>query len=91
MNIRKEYDKYSKIKLLLNTKEPSRTKTKVLGKLKGINILDCINKIEDESFKLEVLESDVKYEVKGKNNVLENKIQKIYIFGYKERLELMNN
>ena len=61
LNIRKEYYKYTKIKLLLNTKELSRIKSKVLGKLKGINILECIKKIEDESFKLEVLEFDIKY------------------------------
>ena len=91
LNIRKEYDKYSQIKLLLNTKELSRIKSKVLGKLKGINILECIKKIEDESFKLEVLESDIKYIVKCKNIKLENRIQKIYIFGNQERLELMNN
>ena len=48
-------------------------------------------KIEDKSFKLEVLESDNKYSVKCKNNKIENRIQKIYIFGNKERLELINN
>ena len=36
MNIRKEYDKFNKIKLLLNTKELSRIKSKVLGKLKEL-------------------------------------------------------
>ena len=91
LNTRKEHDKHTKIKLSLNSKELSRIKTKVLGKLKGINVLECINKIEDESFKLEVLESDVKYLIKSKNNELENRIQKMYIFGNKERRELMNN
>ena len=29
--------------------------------------------------------------IKNKNNVLENRVQKIYIFGNKERLELIVN
>ena len=92
INIIEEFRKYTKCKLLLNNKEISRIKCQLLGKFKGITILECLEKIKNNEYDLEIMSEDVKYDIKLKNsNKITERKQKIIIFGNKSRLNLMNN
>ena len=91
INIIEEFRKYTKSKLLLNSKEISRIKCQILGKLKGITILECLEKIKCQEFELEVMCEDVKYEIEiKKDNTSQERKQKIIIYGNKFRLNLKN-
>ena len=90
INIVEEFRKYTKCELLLNNKEISRIKCKILGKYKDITILECLDKIINEGYDLEIMSEDVKYDIKLKNsNKITERKQKIIIFGNKSRLNLM--
>ena len=89
-NIIDEFRKYTKNEILLNNKEISRIKCKILGKLKNISMIECIEKIKCTDFELEIMAEDIKYNIKINNKMIERN-EKIIIFGNKQRLELMNN
>ncbi len=45
MNIKLEYNKYTKNKLFLNSNEISRIQQQIYGKYKGLFISECIDKL----------------------------------------------
>ena len=59
INIKKEYAKYTKIKLLLTPNEISRIKSNIVGKYKNITISECLKKISGENIDLEIIENDI--------------------------------
>ena len=59
INIKGEYNKYTNIKLKLNTNEISRIKTNITGAYHNLNISECIRKINDENFILDIIENDI--------------------------------
>ena len=59
INIKKEYAKYTKIKLILTPNEISRIKTNIIGKYKTITISECLKRINDENIDLEIIENDI--------------------------------
>ena len=61
INIKMEYAKYTKIKLLLNPNEISRIKTNIIGKYNTIKITEILKKLNDENIPLEILENDIIY------------------------------
>ena len=92
INIKEEFNKYTNAKLLLNIKEISRIKTQILGKLKDITLIECIEKIKAKNLDIEIMSQDIKYSTinKSNNKIIERK-QQIIIFGIKDRLNLMKN
>ena len=52
--------------------------------------MECLDKIINEGYDLEIMSEDVKYDIKLKNsNKITERKQKIIIFGNKSRLNLM--
>ena len=83
-----EFRKYTNSKFLLNNKEVSRIKSSIIGKLKGISFVECIEKIKIENKNLEIMTTDILYNLK--KNKIERK-EKIIVFGLKDRLNLLKN
>ena len=44
IHIKKEYYRYTQIKIKLSNKEISKIKTEVFGKFRGLSLLECIKK-----------------------------------------------
>ena len=59
INIKSEYNKYTKIKLKLSPNEISRIKTNIIGKFCNLNISECIRKINNENIILDIIENDI--------------------------------
>ena len=59
-----EFRKYTNSKFLLNNKEVSRIKSSIIGKLKGISFVECIEKIKIENKNLEIMTTDILYNLK---------------------------
>ena len=87
INIKDEIIKYTTESILLNNKEISRIKSKVVGKLKDLTLTQCLEKIIHNEFSLEIMSKDLKYNIKlnSKNRNVERS-EKIIIFGNKNRL-----
>ena len=62
INIIEEYYKYTKSKLEFTNKEISKIKTKILGIYRGLNIYECLNKINinDIQIKIKSKEKNIK-------------------------------
>ena len=84
INIKDEIIKYTTESILLNNKEISRIKSKVVGKLKDLTLTQCLEKIIHNEFSLEIMSKDLKYNIKlnSKNRNVERS-EKIIIFGIK--------
>ena len=53
INIKSEYNKYTKLNFKLNSNEISQIKTKILGKYKSLSLLECIEKLKNKSQEIE--------------------------------------
>ena len=60
INIKKEYSKITKIELKLNSNEISKIKSEIVGKYKGLSLLDCISKLKELNNDIEFISQDVK-------------------------------
>ena len=81
IDIKKEFIKYTKSKLFVTNKEISYIKSKVYGKLRGLTLEECVKKINDESYELEVSTFDIKYkiQIKNENNEIERQEKIHYV------------
>jgi len=61
ISIINEYFKYTNIPLKLNSKEISKIKSGIFGKIRDLTILECIKKISISNINLEILTKDIKY------------------------------
>ena len=91
INIKKEYNKYTKFKLKLNSNEISQIKSNVIGKYRGLSLIEYIDKLRDENEEVEIFSQDIKYNYKRKNNTIEIREEKIIVFGLKNNLNIMKN
>ena len=66
IDVKKEFSIYTKPKLLVTNKKISYIKTKVYGILRGLTLEECVKKIHDESYELEVSTLDIKYKIQTK-------------------------
>ena len=66
INIKEEFEKYTKFKLLLNNKEISWIKSHVIGKLKGLSIIEYIEQIKIKDIDIEIMSQDIKYFILSK-------------------------
>ena len=51
----------------MNSNEISKIKSKIVGKYKGLSLLDCISKLKELNNDIEFISQDVKYNIKLKN------------------------
>ena len=63
IDIKKEFWKYTKCKFLLTNVEISKIKNKIWGKLKNLSLEECIKKINDPNYILEIYSVDFKYNI----------------------------
>lgn len=78
--------------MILSNSEISKIKSKIFGKLRGLNLEECIKKINDPNYTLEIYTSDIKYYIKlNKNNKEIERDKKIIVFGNKQRIQLFKN
>lgn len=92
IDIKKEFVKYSKNKFLLTDKEISYIKSKIFGTLRNLSLEECVYKLKDPIYNLEIYSTDIKYSIKNiKNNKVEDRNQKIIVYGIKERSEYFKN
>ena len=92
VDAKKEFIKYTKVKLILSNSKISKIKSKIFGKLRGLNLEECIKKINDPNYTLEIYTSDIKYYIKlNKNNKEIERDKKIIVFGNKQRIQLFKN
>ena len=56
-----------------------------------MDLLELINKISNESIKIDIYSYDTKYKYQNKKNKLEDREEKIIIFDLKDGIELLNN
>ena len=89
--IKTEYYKYTNINLKLNNKIISKVKSKIFGKYRNVNLIECLFKIQIPNMNLDIKSKDIIYKIKTSNNKLITRNEKIIIFGNKERLKLLNN
>ena len=89
--IKTEYYKYTNINLKLNNKIISKIKSKIFGKYRNLNLIECLSKIHIPNINLDIKSKDIIYKIKTNNNKLITRNDKIIIFGNKERLKLLNN
>lgn len=90
INLLEEFRKYTNKEILINSKEISRIKCNIIGKLEGLTLLDCIEQLKSPDYELEIMSEDVKYEIKLNNKYIIRK-EKIIVYGIKERLNLMSS
>ena len=92
INIKKEYLKYTRIRLLINYKELSKIKCDIIGQFRGLSLIDCIKKIKSSEFEIDTLSQDIIYEIKSnKANKNITRKQTIIIFGNKDNLNLLKD
>ena len=90
IDVKKEFTKFTKNKFILSDKEISYIKSKIFGNFKNLSLLECVKKISDPIYNLEIYSSDIKYPFNNsKTNKIEERSECIIIFGIKERLELL--
>ena len=75
----------------LNNKIISKVKSKIFGKYRNVNLIECLFKIQIPNMNLDIKSKDNIYKIKTNNNKLITRNDKIIIFGNKERLKLLNN
>ena len=92
IGIKKEFVKYSKNKFLLTNKEISYIKSKINGTLRNLSLEECVHKLKDPIYNLEIYSTDIKYSIKTSNNNKEkDRTQKKIVFGIKDRFEYFKN
>ena len=60
IDAKKEFIKYTKEKFILSNSEISKIKSKIYGKLRGLILEECIKKINDPNFILQIYEHTFK-------------------------------
>ena len=83
------YTKY-KTTFKLSYSNISHIRTNILNNFKNLDLTSLINKIEISDLNIEKYILDVKYDYKIKNNNIENRKQRIIIFGIEEKLKLLD-
>ena len=84
INIISEYSKFTKIDLKLNSNEFSQDKTSVIGKYRGLSLIECIDKLKDGNEDIEIISQDIKYNYKRNNSNIESRDEKIIVIGLKK-------
>lgn len=87
INIKSEYNKYTKIDLKLNSNEISQIKTSVIGKYRGLSLIECIDKLKEGNEDIEIISQDIKYNYKRNNNNIESRDEKIIVIGFKKKFK----
>ena len=88
-------DKFKKdtgYNILLSKQDISVIKSTFTTKYNNIDLLDLINKINNESLKIEIYSTDIKYKYQNKkNNKSEDREEKIIFFGLKDGIDLLDS
>ena len=69
----------------LNSNEISKIKSSVIGKYRGLSLIECIEKLKDGNEDIEIISQDIKYNYKRKNINIKIRDEKIIIIGLKKK------
>ena len=86
-----KFEKLTGKKLKLSSHEISQIRSDIFSKYNKMNLMELIENIKDDELDIEIKSSEMKYKYKNIKGIIEEREQKIIVFGNKEGINYLDN